>query len=101
MKVNLPLHEEVRRQVELAIVEIGSVNVPVIAASLHSAFPLKSRLDIEKLVLGFAEMNNAAILFDSRDGLEPSPDDVALIIEITCEDPENLEIPYTQVILAR
>lgn len=100
MGVNLLLHDEVRLRVERAIAEIGSVNVPVLAASLHSAFPLENRLDIERLVLGFAEINSAAILFDSHDGLE-HPADIALIIEFICEDPENLELPQSQVALAR
>jgi hypothetical protein len=71
------LHDEIDRRVVLSIYEFGMVNIPVIAGKISKRYDVKNLVDIEHLVLGYAQFYNAAIVFDrSPEALEsPVGDD--------------------------
>jgi hypothetical protein len=57
-------HADVSHQVRLAIYERGIVNISTLAEEIRQKYPYENVFDIERLVLGFANLFGCPILFD-------------------------------------
>ncbi len=80
--------DEARRLVAEAAKADGIVNVPVIARDIHERFPQQPLFELERIVLGFAELSGVPIVFDDPRGHASGQ---GLLLEFVTEGDDEID----------